>query len=856
MSISGESIRCLATAVLRAGLFLVHGFWFVLSGCSNSSDPALQQPLPPVPPPVLLASIGNASISEGDAGTTELTFVVSVSATSSDTITLDYATSDGTAISGSDYQASNGTVTFNPGETSLLLPVVVIGDTDNEPDESFSVTLSNATNVTIATATATGTIFDDDGNTQSGLDQRPSNTTCIAPDRPTAASTIVTQDAFPNLANFGQLLALVQALGDNTQFYAVEQPGRVHRFANSPNVSTSTVFVDISGRVDNGPSEAGLLGIAFHPDFQNNGQVFLSYTASGLTSRISRFRSPDGGVTLDPNSEQVLLSIGQPAGNHNGGGIAFGADGLLYIGFGDGGGAGDTANNAQNTGNLLGTMLRIDVNNAPQGQNYGIPADNPFASSSCVAGACPEIYAWGLRNPWRWSFDRSTGGLWLGDVGQGTIEEIDRIERGGNYGWRCYEGSQSFNLGGCGAENEYVFPVAEYDHGLGNSVTGGYVYRGTSIPNLVGTYLYGDFGSGRIWGFSLGSPGSTATELLTTSFNISSFAEDNDGELYVLDYSGRIHRVVEGSSSGVNTIPDLLSATGCVLANDPTQPESGLVGYTINAPFWSDGADKQRWIAMPDGLGIDIATDGDFTLPVGSVVMKNFEAAGRLIETRLLMRHPDGEWAGYTYEWNATETEATRVIGGKSSDIGGQTWVFPSEADCMRCHTTAAGRTLGLETAQLNRDFTYPQTGRTANQLTTLESIAFFNAPLPDTPNNLPAYAHPEDQAETLDARSRSYFHTNCSQCHRPNGPTNVDMDLRHDTPLSQVNVCNVLPDGVDLGIANAVRLALGDPARSLILQRTVRRDVHGMPPLATDLADTNGTTLLQNWIATLTICQ
>lgn len=327
--------------------------------------------------------------------------------------------------------------------------------------------------------------------------------------------------------------------GPTNGSYVVEQSGRILRLHDG---RPAAVFVDISGRVENDPNEAGLLGMAFDPAFTANSRVYLSYTrteANTLQSVISRFVSRDDGLTLDTDSEQILLTLDQPYSNHNGGQIAFGPEGHLYIGFGDGGSGGDPDDNGQNIDTLLGAMLRIDVSGNGA---YTIPADNPFARGNGRA----EIYAWGLRNPWRWSFDRQTGDLWLADVGQNKWEEINRIQLGGNYGWNIREGAHCYNASQCDSSG-LIDPVAEYANGSDCSVTGGYVYRGTAITGLNGVYLYGDYCSGKIWGlFPDGNGGLENRLLLDTSLRISSFAEGNDGELYVVHHggSGGIYRIV------------------------------------------------------------------------------------------------------------------------------------------------------------------------------------------------------------------------------------------------------------------------------------------------------------------------
>lgn len=654
---------------------------------------------------------------------------------------------------------------------------------------------------------------------------------------------------------------MLQAPGDASRWFVLEKTGRVRSFANDPAAATSSVFLDLSGVV-NAASEGGLLGLAFAPDYDSSGVAYLSYTRTpvggGMESVIARFRSTDGGLTLDPATEEVLLTIDQPYNNHNGGGVMFGPDGYLYIAIGDGGSGGDPLNNAQTTTNLLGAFLRIEV--AATG-DYTIPPDNPFAGNPrCDSGVgaadCPELFAWGLRNPWRFSIDRGSGRLWAGDVGQGAFEEINIIERGGNYGWRFREGFACYNPStGCPSAG-LTDPVLDYPHSEGRSVTGGYVYRGTALPEFRGRYLFGDFVTGRLWVLDSDAAGDYTKSLLAeTGRSISSFGEAEDGTLFIVDYGGGLYELQPAGGGSGDTIPERLSETGCVDPADPTQPAAGLIPYRPNAPFWSDGAVKDRWLALPDANFVAVETDGDFAFPPGSVLMKSFRRQGRLIETRLFMRHPDGIWAGYTYAWNDAQTDATRVTGGAVNDIDGAPWLFPSEVECMQCHTAAAGRSLGLEVAQLNGDLEYPQTGRTANQLLTLDSIDLLAPALGADPANLPALPDPFGTAD-LESRARAYLHTNCAGCHRPGGPTPSAMDLRFDVALSATGTCN-LPGttGSDLGVADARLLSPGDPGRSLVWLRMGRRDVHAMPPIGSLEVDADGVALISAWINNLTDC-
>ncbi len=375
------------------------------------------------------------------------------------------------------------------------------------------------------------------------------------PNPPDCATGLETPRAFPHLS-FASPVVMKQAPNDASRWFVAEQGGRIRAFENDPDADTTVDFVDLRSRVhDSG--EAGLLGMAFHPDFANNGRVYLNFSefvGGGVRSVTAEFTSMDGGQTLDPASERVLLTVPKPFENHNGGNVAFGLDGFLYVGLGDGGGSADPFGNAQNTRRLLGKMLRIDVDARPGGAPYGVPlgvGGNPFAANPLCnvdgtgSQACPEIFALGLRNPWRWSFDRQSGELWAGDVGQNRWEEINVIALGGNYGWDVREGAHCFEpSSGCSTAG-LIDPVAEYDHDMGFSITGGYVYRGGQATQRSGRYVFGDFG-GMIaalepdgaGGFVIEEmvPQGCAPEGASGALRISSFAEDLDGELYLLDY--------------------------------------------------------------------------------------------------------------------------------------------------------------------------------------------------------------------------------------------------------------------------------------------------------------------------------
>lgn len=350
------------------------------------------------------------------------------------------------------------------------------------------------------------------------------------------------ENAFPNLA-FDRPVELVHAGDGSNRFFLLEQAGRIRVFENKPGVKTASVYLDLKNKLSS-EGEMGLLGLAFHPDFKNNGYFFVYYTKRNpLESVIARYQATDPDrATVDPATETVVLRFAQPYDNHNGGKIAFGPDGFLYIGTGDGGAWGDPHQNAQNRASWLGKILRIDINKTDR-KTYGIPADNPFAGNR--EGHREEVFAYGLRNPWRFSFDRQTGQLWAGDVGQNEFEEIDVITKGGNYGWRLKEANRCYNPRNDCDSGGLTSPIHHYPRQDGTSITGGVVYRGTRHPVLQGKYLYADYGSNRVWALSFQGEQKTANQLLVAGAGpISAFGEDASGEVYLLDHQGTIKRLV------------------------------------------------------------------------------------------------------------------------------------------------------------------------------------------------------------------------------------------------------------------------------------------------------------------------
>ena len=351
------------------------------------------------------------------------------------------------------------------------------------------------------------------------------------------------EHVFPDLS-FRRMVAMAYPDDGTTRLFLALQPGQVMVFPNDQAGTSASTFLDIRERVNDRGEEEGLLGLAFDPGYRTNGYFYVYYSASNpRSSIISRFSVSRADTNAaDPESERTILVVPQPFANHNGGQLTFGLDGYLYIGLGDGGAAGDPNKNGQNSSTLLGSILRIDVSSLDRQGTYSVPDDNPFAGQG---GVRQEVWAYGLRNPWRFTVDRTTGDLWAGDVGQNRFEEIDIIRPGLNYGWNIMEGFDCFQpREGCNQQG-LELPVVEYALGDGNcSVIGGYVYRGTRLPSLYGAYMYGDFCSGKIW--ALRHDGTQVTEhleIVDSGLRISSFAEDHSGEVLILSFDNKIYRL-------------------------------------------------------------------------------------------------------------------------------------------------------------------------------------------------------------------------------------------------------------------------------------------------------------------------
>jgi len=699
---------------------------------------------------------------------------------------------------------------------------------------------------------------------------------------------------FPKL-KFERPVELTFADDGTDRLFVVEQAGIVRVFPNAADASEAKVFLDLRDVVLRAGNEEGLLGLAFHPDYAENGKFYVYYSTEPRSSVVAAFRvSPDDADRALRESEERLLQIDQPFENHNGGSLKFGPDGYLYIGLGDGGLRDDPHDNAQSLGSLLGKILRIDVDDRDEGLAYSIPRDNPFVDRPDARG---EIWAYGFRNIWRLGFDRKSGDLWAADVGQDRFEEVNRIERGGNYGWNIREGMHDFQPNTPAKPAELIEPLAEYFRGEGQSITGGFVYQGDRLPDLRGRYVYGDYLSGNVWALKLDEHKRVEKlqKAAATGLQIAAFGEDRAGEMYLCAFDGGIYRMRNRDGdlqAEAKVFPRKLSETGLFQSVAKNEPAEELIPYELNVPFWSDYAVKDRYLALPKAKSVEFRETESWRFPVGTVLVKtfwmHFDRAemkdARRLETRLLVHGNDG-WAGYTYVYDDDEQEAhllddsqTDTLTIKTEDgVIRQSYYFPSRTDCMACHTRQHGFVLGLKTPQMNRMQNYR--GVAENLLTMLDRLEVFTRPLDDEPDALQRFpdwgfgnlirsdenddaaehdsgvgpdssALPELPEGDAAALARAWLDVNCAMCHLPDGVAPGKRDLRYDVSLEKMNV-------VDKPISQLRRrpkevriIAPGDPLRSELLQRVSVRGPYQMPPLATHYVEPRAYEILRRWIA------
>jgi uncharacterized repeat protein (TIGR03806 family) len=657
--------------------------------------------------------------------------------------------------------------------------------------------------------------------------------------------------------------------------------------------------------------DAVATSLAFHPLFTKNGYLYVGLNSkeddTEKMSRIVRYRVDlELPNRLDLKSKREIIKWA--SNGHNGVAIAFGLDGMLYVTSGDGTSDSDTNLTGQGLDHLLAKVLRIDVDHPDEGRSYSVPKDNPFVGQANVR---PETWAYGLRNPWRMSVDAKTGDVWVGNNGQDLWEQVYRIERGANYGWSVYEGSHPFYANRKLGPHPATKPTLEHPHSEARSLTGGIVYYGKRFPKLRGVYIYGDHSTGKIWGAKVESKKVVwHEELADTMLHITSFAADSEGELLISDHRGNNEGgfytlEVNPPNKTAALFPTKLSESGLFASVENHRMQPGLIPYTVNSPLWSDGAYKERYLALPAAdPSLEFTASRSWNFPNTTVIVKSFAlemeegnpASRRWIETRFLTRQDD-EWVGYSYRWNRQQTDATLVsrdgsdvvfeVSTEDGELRHKKWRYPSRAECMVCHSRAANFVLGLSTLQLNVEHDFGDTK--VNQLHAFEQLGVLRMNwindvkaaaraewkkdgktdaeiakllgsekqrIPPTANLLskraseyPRLVDPYDIKQDLTTRARSYLHANCAQCHVGAGGGNSLMNLDFAASLDKMNVIDVVPLHNKFGINDAKLISPGQTDHSVLLHRIRTRDLGKMPPLASEDVDQRAVHLFRDWI-------
>jgi putative heme-binding domain-containing protein len=698
--------------------------------------------------------------------------------------------------------------------------------------------------------------------------------------------------------------SLIARCPGSDRLFVGEQEGFLYSIANKPDAKRE-LFFDLRKEIQTveklpGAKDVGeLYGLVFHPKFTENRHCFVCYTLRPKKpmgdrfedgSRVSRFKVTDTDPPrIDPASEEIILTF--VGGGHNGGDLHFGPDGMLYITTGDAASPNppDPLNTGQDCSDLLSSVLRIDVDRKDPGRNYAVPPDNPFVGMKDVR---PEIWAYGFRNPWRMSFDRKTGDLWLGDVGWELWEMVHKIEKGGNYGWSIVEARQPIRTEQKIGPTPIRPPAIELPHTIAASVTGGYVYRGKKFPELEGAYIFGDWETRRIWAarFEDGRL-KEMPEIVKPFVRPSAFGEDNDGEIYCADYdTGFLYTLARNDAAAANSnFPTKLSETGLFSNVKEQTPALGVSSFAPNARQWLDGAHARWYIALPGTSSVAINDrprplagqvfwhNFKMHFPPGAVLVKTIELdvlegereVRRKIETQIL--HFDGEdWRGYTYAWRDDQTDADLVPadGGEKTvtikpwfariEKRERVWTYHSRNQCLSCHNAWAEYALAFNIAQLNNsrvcgeDDISQLVGMSYDGL--IRRVGQNDKPLSLYNDELlkkePIVADIGGGIYSLEERARAYLHVNCAHCHRfGGGGGQVVLELEHNKPLKEMGIIDEKPRQGDFGIPNARLVAPGDPYRSVLLYRMAKFGHGRMPHIGSEDPHGFGVDLIEKWI-------
>lgn len=654
---------------------------------------------------------------------------------------------------------------------------------------------------------------------------------------------------YPGL-QFNQPVELMAVPGTD-KMMILEVTGKLFVFDNDASCKSAELVIDFNPLIDR---FRRAYGFALHPEFAANRQLFVVYAGDPVArpdgTRLSRFTVSRGdSLRIDAASEEVLMTW--PSGGHNGCAIRFDSKGLLYFSTGDGARPfpPDEYNVGQNLSDLRSSICRIDIDHPSKGRKYSIPADNPFVN---VPNARGEIFAYGFRNPWRFTIVPETDQILCGDVGWELWELIFNVKRGGNYGWSIFEGPQPIRRDVQQGPTPIELPLVAYPHTLGQSVTGGHVYRGTQLPELKDVYLYGDYVTGLLWGMRHQGDEVTWNPVLAeTGLPIITFAETPDRETLVVGYDGGIYQLVRNRTAQTGSeFPRKLSSTGIFADTSEMVPAVGVIPYQISAHAWQGGGTSEFLLALPGKETIQIARlQRGWKYPAGTVFAKTISLGSVRVETQVL--HFDGiNWQPYSYLWNDDQTDAALVkSAGVEKEVRYQladgksvhkVWKVQTRAQCRTCHGRQNGGAVGFSLENLS-----------TLQVKDFIDAGVLNRAAPEQ-WKIASMVSPHDLSQSLDARARSYLAANCAHCHRRGGGGTVPADLSYSTAEEQMNVVDAEPNQGDFGIANAKVIAAGRPWKSTLFYRMATSGSGHMPKLADWDNDLEGLQLVHQWIASL----
>ncbi len=683
--------------------------------------------------------------------------------------------------------------------------------------------------------------------------------------------------AFPNL-RFQKPTSIEEVPGAD-RLLVTEMDGKIFSLPKSAQVNHADLVVDLHEWLPDDLADRGvsLFDAEFHPRFEDNRYLFVCYVhpGDGGHTRVSCI-SLDGASPPRalPGSELVIITW--PSGGHNGGCLEFGGDGYLYVSTGDGSGPNppDGLTTGQTVTDLLGALLRIDIDHKTGEQPYTVPKDNPFVD---VRGARAEIWAYGLRNPWKFGVDPASGGIFVADNGWETWEMIHRIERGGNCGWPVMEGRAALRSEVKIGPTPIIPPVKDHPHTEANSVIGGPVYRGDKLAELDGSFVYGDYITGTIWAIRPDEDNSYShTTLVDTDQRIVAFTEGSDGELFVLDYdyTGQIYELLPSHVKDTSaSFPRRLSETGLFASLETMEPAPGVVHYEVQVDRWMDGARAERWVAIPGDGRIQLSTEPDApaVFPEGTVFVKHLalsqedgpqgeEREPIRLETQLL-HYERGTWRPYSYLWDDAGRDASLVESiGASRPLGvaqtkakdgkfDRTWQVNATNECKLCHNAGPRFVLGFSLNQLDRRLDGEP--RAKSQLSRLVAKGVLTAAPTLAADDRRRLVDPHDSSQPLDDRARSYLHANCGMCHHPGGNAIVSFFLRRDLPFDELNTNKGTGIGT-FGMRDAKILVPGDPYRSVLMYRMSKLGFARMPYIGSRVVDSAGVDLIEQWIRSL----